>query len=235
MIYRNPEFEKYKLPRYKKIRYNAVFGVGTNDADYAVTIHNKKIGSETIEWMCPAYQCWHSVIRRSFSDYAKKKNTAYLDITCCEDWKLFSNFRDWYVEQNPPRGYALDKDLIKMGNNEYGPQFCAFVPRYLNNLFTDHKQARGKYPLGISNISENGKLRVYCSDGYGDQKHIGYYICPIEAHRAWKKAKIAVVKFSIDRYVKEEYVIDSVLDGLYFRLNILENSLINDTIIDTLH
>lgn len=155
-----------------------VFGIGINDANYAVypTIDGKQV-------MCPFYQTWMNMLIRCYSSKCHKKYPTYADCEVCEEWKTFSNFRRWMVAQDW-EGKQLDKDLL--GDKLYSPETCAFVPGWLNSLFTDRGRARGPYPIGVSKLKNRFRANLTVN---GKQKHLGYFDTPGEAHSAYLEAK----------------------------------------------
>ena len=132
------------------------------------------------------YEVWNTMIARCFSEKEKLRLPTYRNVTCCEEWKKFSNFKRWF-DENYVHGYELDKDILAPGNLIYSPETCVFVPRFLNVLLLDRCRDRGPYPLGV-NIAHNGKYKAKFSF-FGKTKHIGYFETPDLAFDAYKEAK----------------------------------------------
>lgn len=159
-----------------------VYGVGINDADYAVqpTINGKRIA-------CPFYKTWMSVLARVYSDKLKLGRPTYYEATCSVEWHRFSVFKSW-MEKHPWENCQLDKDILVKGNKLYSPETCVFVPSYINNLLLDSKRIRGDYPLGVGWHKGMGCLSSQIRVD-GVKKHLGYFSTATEAHQKWQIAK----------------------------------------------
>ena len=164
-----------------------VHGVGTNDADY---MPSPRVNG--VQLCDPAYNTWVSVLQRSYSQKFHESNHTYSDVTVCSDWHSFSAFRAWWLE-NYREGGHLDKDLLVVGNREYGPDTCVYVPRWLNNLTTDRGALRGDLPIGTSLHKPTGKYQSNCCNPItGKQRTIGRFTTPEAAHEAWLNYKLAL-------------------------------------------
>ena len=159
-----------ELPASKKslARRKRVCGKGINDAWYIV----QPMGADGKQTMCPYYQKWHNMIRRCYDPVSLKKRPTYIGCTVCKEWLTFSVFRKW-MEQENWIGLELDKDIICIGNGVYAPEFCCFTTPQQNNLLTDHRNAQGPYPQGVSFNKEKGKFVASCRVN-GKQKNLGY-------------------------------------------------------------
>ena len=179
------EFGKFDGFEYKernrKPLNTLVYGCGINNSPFVV--QPKINGLHLVRH--PAYTTWISMLNRSYSKVYKEKNPTYLEVTCCEEWLLFTNFAKWFKE-NYIVGYQLDKDLLVKGNKNYGPDTCIFIPKYINSFITLRSNDRGNFPLGVTFESKN---RFKASIGT-DKKYLGLFINKEEAHRAWQKAKL---------------------------------------------
>ena len=112
-----------------------MYGVGINDADY------KTRG-------CPFYNKWKSMMCRCYSVLYHKMHPTYLDCEVCDDWKLFSNFRNWMITQDYI-GKQLDKDLLVIGNKIYGPNTCVFITSQINNFIQIIPTDKYNLPVGV--------------------------------------------------------------------------------------
>src|SRR5947207_2252239 len=102
-----------------------------NDADY-VTQRNRRDGGrgskQYLVWMCPYYKKWIAIKERSASGNFLKRAPTYANVSCCEDWLVFSNFKRWMERQPWDNGKTnLDKDLRIPGNKIYSPDACRFI------------------------------------------------------------------------------------------------------------
>ena len=157
-----------------------VFGVGNNDATYAVepSVQNSR-------FCCPAFRCWKQMLKRC------KTGKTYRDVEVCEEWKLFSNFRHWYfteLSKTPwmPGEFAIDKDILG-GGKLYSPQTCLLVPPALNNFLLGSESIRGNYPIGVTWHRTKQKFLARVGN---PKVNLGHFDCPNEAHQAWLKAKL---------------------------------------------
>ena len=198
-----PTFEQYKIPRNYPIKVGGVYSNATNDADYVTHIREcLPNGRQKLVWKCPAYTAWHHMITRSYSQKYKERFPTYQNVTVCEEWLMFSNFRVWWVHNNVA-GWQLEKDLLVKGNLIYKPSACAYTPNYLNSLLIDCASARGDYPLGV--CLDPRRVKPYASRCWvgGKRKHIGYFATTRDAHRAWQLFKIKAIEEAITRYTEE--------------------------------
>lgn len=188
----------FNINKKRKLVYN----IGINDAEYRVKISvecprvNGKRKSKVI-FECPFYSVWKSMLERCFSLKFKQKHPTYKDITCCEEWLTFSNFKSW-MEQQDWRGKHLDKDLLVYKNKVYSPETCVFITGNINSFITKRQGSRGDYPLGVSykeksNDMVNERFNCYRASismgGYS--KYLGNFSTIEEAHKAWQLAKIS--------------------------------------------
>lgn len=188
-----------------------LFGVGTNDADYIVS---PKINGRQVR--CPYYQRWVNMIERCYSTKTHKRQPTYKDCRVCNEWLVFSKFKDWMITRDW-KGLHLDKDLLVMGNKVYAPNLCLFVPHDINNLLGDSAASRGEYPQGVNLHKPSRKFRSSCSVN-GDQKCLGYFDTVEGAARAYR-----VFKSSLIRKAAQDYRSNSLL---YNSLNAKADSIL---------
>jgi len=175
------EFTKVKASARAISRRRQVYGVGVNDAWYAIsqTINGKSI-------KCNSYDRWKIMLARCYSKAWQAKKPTYEGCTVCNEWLSFSNFDAWFNE-NYVEGYELDKDLKVKGNKMYSPETCLFVPSKINSLFSDCGSARGKLPIGVTEPREGRYVATVSIDGKG--KKIGTFDTIGEACKEYRKAK----------------------------------------------
>jgi len=171
-----------------------LYGVGINDADYAVTeyesIEVNGVRKQKRVWICPYYQVWHSMLVRCYSAKSQERNPTYIGCSVSEEWLLFSNFRSW-MERQDFEGKHLDKDLLIEGNKVYSSEACVFVTREVNNFNTDSGAARGEWLIGVCFHKKNGKFMSKCSNPFTKKyEYLGLFTCELEAHQAWLKCKL---------------------------------------------
>lgn len=161
-----------------------VFGFGINDANYTVS---EKINGRRV--LCNFYRTWRAMLQRCYSDDFHKNNKSYKDCFVCDEWLIFSNFKDW-MQQQDWQGKELDKDLLVRGNKVYCPELCVFVDKMTNSFFTNTSEAKGKYPIGVSISVKTGKFHAMCCNPFtGKRVCLGTYLTPEDAHKAWLNKK----------------------------------------------
>lgn len=174
---------------YNKIKI--VYGVGINDADYVVQMRIREKGEPgKVNWVCPYYARWCSMIQRTCSEDFKAKNPSYVDCALHEDWIYFSNFKAW-MEQQDWEGKQLDKDLLVPGNKIYGPDTCVFVDRQVNNfIYESAMKYREECPIGVCYHKDRKKYQATCGSADNVYTYLGLYETPEEAHKVWLDFKL---------------------------------------------
>lgn len=163
--------------------------VGINDADYATQpVVN---GCQLCD---PAYDAWHGMLKRAYCNKFKEKHPTYTGVTVCTEWHSFMAFREWWLE-NYREGWRLDKDLLIVGNREYGPDACIYVPAWLNVFTIDGGAARGSLPIGVCIDKRSGKYQSHCRNPITGKKHgLGTFTTPEAAHLAWLSYKLSLAE-----------------------------------------
>lgn len=162
-----------------------VCGIGVNDAKYCISprLNGRKLSD-------PAYLAWVGMLGRAYSERYHAEKPTYSDITVCSTWHSFLAFRTWWLE-NYREGGHLDKDLLVVGNKEYGHDACIYVPIWLNTFTVDRGACRGDFPIGVSIHKQTGKYQSRCSNPIaGNRCFLGYFNTPEAAHAAWLKCKL---------------------------------------------
>ena len=176
-------------PRKKPYRKTKlVHGVGKNDADYPIfdVVEGKQI-------LCPFYRTWRAMLERCYSKASLIRNPTYKDVFVCEEWLVFSSFKTW-MEGMDWIGKVLDKDILSLKNKIYSPETCVFIYQNVNNLLLDRKANRGHTLIGACFDKSRGKYISTCNDGTGKLKFLGRYETEIEAHAAYVRYKIKIIK-----------------------------------------
>lgn len=166
-----------------------VYVVGVNDAPYFTKpMINGYIVTD------PAYVSWSSMLDRAYGYKLQARCQTYLGVTACEEWHSFVAFRKWWLE-NYREGWQLDKDLLVVGNREYGPDACIYVPAWLNTFTIDGGAARGDFPIGVSIHNRSGRYQSHCSNKItGKRKNLGLFATPEEAHQSWLNYKLSLAE-----------------------------------------
>lgn len=173
-----------------------------NDAPYVVS-PTGNTGPRVID---PAYQAWTDMLKRG-------------DV--CDDWKLFSNFLQWW-KQNVMDDCELDADLlssISLPSKLYSPTTCLYISRKLNT-FVNKNAAHNKSGLltGVTRDTRTGKYCAQCRDPDNRDKgrHIGTFNTEVEAHAAWLKRKLKYAElFKTELDAKHPLAYQALVDLIY--------------------
>ena len=180
-------------------RRKPVHGVGINDAPY--------VTKPTVsgELLCdPAYAAWKYMLRRAYSLDIHDKFPTYIGVTVCDEWHSFSAFRKWWLSNYRDGGH-LDKDLLSVGNREYSPRSCVYIPGWMNRFTTDSGASRGDNPIGVYYDKRRGNYQSRCSNPITGKYHlVGMFTTPEAAHAAWRRYKLSLA----DRLKPEMDAID---------------------------
>lgn len=157
------------------------------------------------------YKRWTALKSRA------KKRTAsptYPPITVHHSWSDFLNFLEWVEKQPAREGLELDKDILSpdgMGT-EYGPDTCAFIPKYLNGLFrASHSRRSRKLPMGVDHYAGKKGDSYYSRITVdGITKSLGVFKTPEAAHRAWQRGLEKRIDELLKRYRTEPGYLVSV-------------------------
>lgn len=119
---------------------------------------------------------WLKMIQRCYNPSVKDKK-GYNDCTVCEEWHCYKNFYLWYKEQMKneyyEEGYQLDKDLLKLNNKIYCPEYCRLVPEKLNSFLNNWGDTRGTgLPNGVNWKKANKKYQVSIKDENSKRKYL---------------------------------------------------------------
>lgn len=170
-------------------------GVATNDADYQVKKSEKVNGKWKTVWECPIYKRWLKMLDRCFSEKWKITRPTYIGVTCCDEWLLFSNFRNWMITQDW-EGKELDKDLRVFGSKVYSPETCCFVRSEVNSFLLKAATHKSLLPMGVHEKTappvgvRTKPFAASVTTGATTKKCLGCYATPMGAHRAWQQGKI---------------------------------------------
>lgn len=194
--FHNKMVEKYGLPKWLPDGWvykpagkgkRPVYNHGENDVEFACqpSINGKQVKH-------PAYSTWYHMLERCFDQSWKKKKPSYNDVTCCDEWLLFSNFLVWF-NNNYINTYVLDKDLITRGNKIYSPTTSLFIPVEVNSFLLSRGLDRGDYPLGV--FKKGNKYIAQISyNNVKSSRLIGSFNSPSEAHLGWQIEKLNLTR-----------------------------------------
>lgn len=171
-----------------------LYGVGINDADYAVTewetIEVDGVRKKQCVWYCTYYRTWTHMLMRCYSTKYQERQPTYKGCSVSEEWLTFSVFKRW-MECQDWGGKQLDKDLLLVGNKVYSDETCVFVTKAVNTFTTDRGNNRGEWLIGVYWNKGAGKFLSQCGNTFTrKQENLGYFTCELEAHQAWLKRKL---------------------------------------------
>lgn len=153
-----------------------------------------------------SYRCWYNIIGRcNLKEYQENHiYYTYKDVEVCSDWLMYENFEKWYDKNNwnSLEDLELDKDILVKGNKIYSPEACVFVPQRINVLFTNRKNKRGMYLIGVDYRETVNKY--YAKLNCIKHHHIGCFNTELEAFYAYKNAKESYIKQVAEEY-KSKY------------------------------
>jgi hypothetical protein len=168
-----------KNGKYIKYRNKLVKGIGVCDLPTSDK-YGKRLKSNVL---------WMSIFERApvTTGYLKDRDPTYVDVSIDPRWYKYSGFVPWFNEHYR-EGFALDKDLRINGNKIYGPDTCAFVPQYINNLTLDHSHKTYAYPHGVT-FNKKQNSFVAQIGLFGSYMCLGYFSSPEEAAVVYGFAK----------------------------------------------
>ena len=193
-LFEYARYDNFKNRNIKCPYERRYFGVGyLGEGKYKVKENGKDANKFII---------WHNVLTRCYDPEFHKKNPTYKKCSV-ENYLLnFQHMCEW-IDKNyyeiPGEQMCLDKDILYKGNKIYSRDTCIFVPERINLLFVKSDKARGKNPIGVSDLP-SGNYRVDCNNGYGKQVYLGAYRTKEEAFQVYKNYKEKVIKETIDSY-----------------------------------
>ena len=154
-----------------------IYGFGINDDPTSTKILYKD----------SIYTRWQGMIMRCYSEKFKETRPTYEHATVCEEWKYYSNFRDWCRLQNH-EGNHTDKDLLVKGNTVYSPETVCFIPPELNTFFTDRKRFTS-VAVGVREQSGGRFYARIMNPFTGKRENLGTFDNMFSAAEAWRERK----------------------------------------------
>ena len=173
---------------------------------YGVGVLGTKYPSKVNGIITKEYKLWMDMLRRCYSDGFKKKQPTYEGCEVSENFKSYEHFYEWCHKQigfgvegngNP---FQLDKDLLVKGNKVYSEDTCVFIPREINLLLVKREALRGEHLIGVSWDKRDKAFKAQVSKNKGESEYLGYFKTELEAFKAYKKAKEAIVKEQAEKW-----------------------------------
>lgn len=138
---------------------------------------------------------WNAVKNRTRAGGSGQRNCISYE-GCVNNFESYQDFTEWCQDQygymlldTTGRFWQLDKDILVLGNEAYGPETCMFVPTRVNNLFITRERFRGEYPLGVYLSNKNTNLYTGRISVNKETRFETFYSAE-DAHIFWQKGKI---------------------------------------------
>ncbi len=168
---------------------------------------------ETITYRSLSASRYGQMMERCKSSTRKLANPGYADAR--SSFESFQHFVCWSREQYgydlSNASWCLDKDILVIGNTEYGPDTCLFVPQEVNKFFCTGGAKKRSYPdptmQDVPFVGWSPSLRrftVQCGDKYS------YFDDPYEAHAWWQAQKIAMALEFRVKYSKHKKLVGAL-------------------------
>lgn len=107
---------------------------------------------------CPIYRRWYEMIKRVVNEDIEQFGS-YKMVSINKLWFDFYHYYEWFIT-NKVEGWEVDKDFLIIGNQEYGPHTCCFLPGELNQLFKNLPGCSKDLPIGYQLIGYGGNYRI---------------------------------------------------------------------------
>ena len=171
----------------------SVCGVGVSGTKYPITVN----GVKTKE-----YELWRDMLKRCYSDKYQKKYPTYKGCEVSDNFKSYEYFYEWCNKQIGfgMADFELDKDLLIKGDKVYSENTCVFIPAEINSLLTKCTASRGAYLIGVCWHKRDKVFMATVGKSKGKREHLGYFKTELEAFKAYKKAKEAIVKEQAEKW-----------------------------------
>lgn len=190
--------------------HGIIYGMGVNDMVGKCSFTSPQGKSKSHVW----YKLWKGMLERCYSNKYQDKYPTYYGCSVCEDWKILSNFKEWFDSSNYRRGWHLDKDISIPHNKEYSPSACSFIPGIVNTfVIKDGIDKNGEMKFTTRN---NGSLQVKCRNPITHKNEtVGTFTCIESATRAYYEHKLKIANLIVKEY--GDNLSDGVKCGILMR------------------
>ena len=203
----NTTYSNFKNGQCKNPYIKSVYGHGIIGTKYPVSFNCEAVKE---------YDLWANMLKRCFYEKTKKRQPAYNNVTCCDEWLSYENFYEWVHSQDNfeqwyhGKRWALDKDINVKGNRIYSPEMCCLVPQNVNCLLLKRDALRGNLPLGVKIVGD--KFEASCNNPFtGKTEHLGRFKTPEEAFYSYKHKRechirqVAKIEYDVGNITKQCY------------------------------
>ena len=193
-VFKHATYQSFKNGEIKCPYEPRYFGVGyLGEGKYKMSENGKNTDK---------FNVWYNMLMRCYDPKYHERYPTYKGCIV-EDYLLnFQHICKW-LEENyyeiPGERMHLDKDILCKRNKIYSRKTCIFVPQRINELFVKHDSARGKNPIGVSDLP-SGNYQVHCNNRYNKKIYLGTYNTKEEAFQVYKEYKEKVIKEVINSY-----------------------------------
>ena len=175
-------------------------------------VNGKGVHDVDGDYNSAALRRWYGIMARTDSMCQKQEYPSYKGVSVCDEWLLFSNFKQWL--ENPANGflpgYHVDKDLLVKGNRIYSPDTCCLLPPEINTMLTLQHRKNKDLPLGVTRArySSSRYIAVY------RRVRLGTFDTPEDAFLAYKHAKESHIKNVAKSYFLNNKITQKVYEAL---------------------
>jgi hypothetical protein len=175
-----------------------------------------------------AYRKWGRIINSCYNTNNLLKDPSYLNVTVSEEWRYFSNFQDWFIE-NYKEGASIEKDLLSpLDDKKYSPETCVFVSGTLNSELSLHRDSyRRTGYIGVD-LTDSGAFSVRLKNEDGKKITVGTYDNIEIAHKVWQYAKADVLECKLKKGDYAEYdrnIVEQIIAKLRYNA---ENDIVSE-------
>jgi hypothetical protein len=200
-----------------EIREGGIYGIGTNDATYAV----KTMRADGSFYFCPLFVQWQKLVK------AHKTKP-----TLTKSWLRFSNFLAFVKENDDGSG----KKMVRISSDVvYSPSNCIFVEPMVASFINAKHSSRNKMLRGVAFCNKRLKFTASCVSPFNGKKiNLGLYETQQHAHRQWinKQRQFAIILSAKYMDSDDEYDMKVVqaLRNKYSRYDYVESPEVADDV-----
>lgn len=198
-----------KLGRLKPRNQPIICGKGFIGKGIYITSERYRENDKELLLVGGEHLLWSSMLKRVYDGYKNFRTDAYLNASCCEDWHNLQEFSKWcnlnsWFNAKDDKGikYELDKDILKVGNKRYCPEFCVFVPKEINNFITPNRKSVKLPENGYGSYKSGKTFQSQCSNPFtGKLESLGRFTTPELAEEAFFKKKNEIARELAGKWV----------------------------------